>query len=427
MTSFPRYFFLSVPVLLFAAACGSGNAGSRNDDGGNSEDARVRADGAPIGNDGSTSTDSATPTDSGTVDVRGHRLTVAHNTSCFLSDDGLLCWGSNDYGQFGNGSRDMEPLADHPHATPAATSYTNVRSASLSRWASYIVTNDDELWASGINNHGQLPFEAKSPMQVTGIPAVAYAVGSYRVGCFITKSNGEVRCMGDNEYGEVGDGSGNDQASFVSTGLVGVTSLSAGYEFLCAVAGGDVWCWGHNDKGQIGNGQGGDGVVQTTPVKVTLPGDATEVAAGHQHACALLENGDVYCWGINWGHQAGPSSDGTKCGTHDCRRSPQKITTVTDATQLASADAASCAITGFGSVTCWGDSALTGDLTDVGGMIEVASGHEASHFCARSDPNAGDLQVVCWGTNDSQGKLGRGFVVTSSAAQRTPASVALPD
>ncbi|MCA9602944.1 MAG: hypothetical protein KC417_13005 [Myxococcales bacterium] len=385
------------------------NDSGRDSDGG-ARDADPSKDATPV--DGSTEDDAASPVGA------AHGLTVAHRTSCYLTEGDVYCWGSDEFGQFGNGERDNDA-----HPTPSKMPYTNARSMRLSRWANYVVTNNRELWVSGLNNHEQLPFETRTAKQVTGIPAVSSAVGTYRVGCYVAAANGAVRCMGENSNGEVGDGTNGNAATWSDTGLASVTAIAGGSDFVCAVANGEVWCWGGNTKGQLGNGDGGDGKAANSPQKLSLPEAATDVAAGSQHACARTETGNVYCWGVNWGQQAGASSDGAACGAHACIRSPKKVN-VGNVLEVAASDGATCARHDDGTVTCWGDSGIGAHANELSSVVEIASGHESNHFCARSQDSK--VHVKCWGTQDGSGQLGRGSVETNATEQKKPIDIDLP-
>src|SRR5688572_17202838 len=55
----------------------------------------------------------------------------------------------------------------------------------------------------------------------------------------------------------------------------------------CQVRGdGTLRCWGQNDFGQLGNGSSGQGQFSAGPVTVANISDALAVAAGRRHACA---------------------------------------------------------------------------------------------------------------------------------------------
>ncbi|HET6610833.1 MAG TPA: hypothetical protein VFG83_02540 [Kofleriaceae bacterium] len=72
--------------------------------------------------------------------------------------------------------------------------------------------------------------------------------------------------------------------------------MTAGTDFACALRkGGRVSCWGNNERGQLGDGTFVD---RWTPVDVTvLDAPAIAIDAGSEQVCALTEDGDVTCWG----------------------------------------------------------------------------------------------------------------------------------
>lgn len=73
-----------------------------------------------------------------------------------------------------------------------------------------------------------------------------------------------------------------------------IAVLAGGKSHVCALdVTGGVWCWGKNDRGQLGIGDKPHG---DEPMRVGLPGPATDVALGSETSCALV-GGTPYCWG----------------------------------------------------------------------------------------------------------------------------------
>src|SRR5690606_5471697 len=75
-------------------------------------------------------------------------------------------------------------------------------------------------------------------------------------------------------------------------------------------------CWGENNNGQLGVGnsdsQGDNGNEMgdnLQAVNLGLDRTAVAVATGSTHACAILENGDLKCWGRNNEGQLGLGDD----------------------------------------------------------------------------------------------------------------------
>ncbi len=222
--------------------------------------------------------------------------------------------------------------------------------------------------------------------------------------CFVTPA-ATVKCWGDNEHGQLGDGSTTERHAPVEvSGLSGVIEVSAGDEFTCALTGeGDVWCWGDNEHGQIGDGTTTDRHV---PTKVSGLPAAVEIAAGGDHACAITETLHAWCWGSN-GH--GQLGDGTTTDRH----SPVEVHGLPEAGGVAVGGKHTCAST-EGDVWCWGDNEHgqlgDGTTTDSHLPVEVKglSGTEGElvaggeHTCADAEK-----KVWCWGDNE-HGQLGDG-------------------
>jgi alpha-tubulin suppressor-like RCC1 family protein len=125
--------------------------------------------------------------------------------------------------------------------------------------------------------------------------AAAVAAGR-RHTCVVTDRR-SVMCWGENEDGQLGDGTTILKNAPVDVlGLGGaVDAVSAGYNHTCTVtSGGRIQCWGNNAFGQLGDGTQ---TSRNTAMEVSLPGLAAAVSAGNYHTCGATEH-SVYCWGI---------------------------------------------------------------------------------------------------------------------------------
>ncbi|MGH7330386.1 MAG: hypothetical protein ACREJX_18720, partial [Polyangiaceae bacterium] len=158
------------------------------------------------------------------------------------------------------------------------------------------------------------------------------------------------------------DGAGNLVTdSFTPVTLANIVRLAANDSdegHACAIdTAGSVSCWGANDEGELGTGDKND--VSGTHT-VTLSAKAIDVSAAMHGSCALLQGGEVDCWG-----------DGASAGS----LSPAKIDFGSDtAVALASnvsGEEVACAVMQSGKVQCWGDTVSWGMGTQTGPMIHV--------------------------------------------------------
>ena len=123
--------------------------------------------------------------------------------------------------------------------------------------------------------------------------------------------NGELKCWGRDQYGQLGDDmSSANQLSPVSidfgTGRTAV-AISADYYRTCAILdNGDLKCWGRGDNGQLGIGTTNDEYTPpSTPIDLGPGRTAVAVDGGFMHVCAILDNGDLKCWGQNFAGELG--------------------------------------------------------------------------------------------------------------------------
>jgi alpha-tubulin suppressor-like RCC1 family protein/sugar lactone lactonase YvrE len=270
----------------------------------------------------------------------------------------------------------------------------------------------------GANGSGQLgdgtTVTRTLPVEVAGLgePIDGLAAGEVHT-CALTRSR-LVKCWGAGGNGQLGDGTGSGRATPTPVlALDNVVSLDSGNWYACAVtAAGAVWCWGDNANGQLGDGTT---TQRLAPVNVLgLAAGAVSVATGHYHACALLDDGTVRCWGDNAHGQVGD-------GTQTPRLVPVQVAGLTDAVAIAAGFMHTCALTAGGAVRCWGandhgqlgDGTTTMRLTPVAvsglsiGAVALAAGDGDSHTCAVM----GDGTPRCWGAN-TNGQLGDGTLVS---------------
>lgn len=273
---------------------------------------------------------------------------------CALRDDGVVCcWGTESFGELGNGyADDDEPrpvfVEKSIGASYPAGLYGHVTAISAGRHGTCALRDDRSVWCwglslySGNGDAGQLD-PVVVPVRVPGISdAVALSVGTQHA-C-VVRAGGTVACWGDNTYGQIGIGSPSyfQAAPADVPGLAGVTAVSCGEAHTCAVLqDGTATCWGRNVDGEVGNGS--LNYIERSPTAVVSVTDVTAIAAGGVHTCALHRDGQVSCWG----RRARSGAGGTL--------TPELIAGINDAVSVAAGYYHACAIRMGGGVSCWGD------------------------------------------------------------------------
>jgi alpha-tubulin suppressor-like RCC1 family protein len=339
------------------------------------------------------------------------------HTCAVLTDGGVRCWGANEHGQLGNG--------------------TKTRST--------------------------------TPVPAIGITdAIAVAAGSFHT-CAL-RATGRVSCWGNNVLGQLGDGTSNDAPVPVAiTGLTDATQVAAGGSGSCALRmGGSVVCWGADSGTDTSSGVGAPhsvtpyqlaGVTNATGVLISNGATCTAAATGTACSTYSIDNGDgskgasptalpipvtsdvVAISNSVWGHDCVARSDGrVSCrgfngqgdlgrGMIGGARQPDfaDVQGVTDAITVAATSFGGCVLNQVGDVRCWGGSihgelgngSMTASPTPVAvagatGAVQLTA-DGGFHACVAD--RAGS--VKCWGGN-YDGQLGNGSLTDSTVPVTVP-------
>jgi len=192
----------------------------------------------------------------------GSQFTCAVVLDSTKSTNIAKCWGTGSYGQLGTG----------------------VSCSNCTKYPSTVVTDTT-------NN---------TPL--SGVSSVSASAGSSHA-CAVLEG-GATYCWGANDHGQLGNGSTTQSGvpqlvSDNNNNAIVATDVSVGGLATCALVSSTVQCWGYNYYGQLGNGSMNENSLKAVPIALTIDSSnpVIQISSGQQDACAVLKTGDIYCWG----------------------------------------------------------------------------------------------------------------------------------
>lgn len=293
-----------------------------------------------------------------------------------------------------------------PRAYAQSTLLSGIAQVSPGNRHSCALTDTGAVQCWGDNQSGQLgngsTADSLSPVNVTGLSKDVTFVGvGFDFSCALLVSS-EVKCWGANGYLQLGNGTGTSSSVPVLVNGIaeGAASLTVGGNHACVkTTTGGAKCWGANYYGQIGDGTTSSR-SSATGVQ-TLASGVVSIAAGPIHTCAINSAGNAQCWGENGFNQLGYTTGASSSSSWPYTAA----VSIEGALKLALSQYNTCIITSSGAVKCWGmltyPSISPTAVASLSGAVEISGG--AYHLCARLSTGA----VRCWGNND-QGQLGNG-------------------
>ena len=334
----------------------------------------------------------------------------------------LACWGSNSFGQIGNGTIFSSAT---PTLVLGAMDIVDV-AAGGAHTCALTVAGDAYCWGS--NRSGQLglgkydPERHDIPAPLAGSVSFASLTAGSRHTCGLT-GDGLAYCWGGGFSGQQGTGTPDDFCAtfdepcnllptLVHGGLA-FAQISAGQEHTCGLTlAGEAYCWGWNVVGQIGDSSLVDR-NEPTPLKGGIT--FNDITAGTFHSCGIDTEGRAHCWGTNLRGELGVSDTLRESLVPIAVTGPHRFALLTGGEEH------TCGISDNASAWCWGyngrdqlgsNSVLRADEpvpAEAPPFATLTSG--GAHVCGR----ALDGRVYCWGSNNA-GQLGTGGFSRHTAA-----------
>lgn len=194
------------------------------------------------------------------------------------------------------------------------TNRINFDSIAIGKEHQCAISNGNDLFCWGKNSQGELgaadTFERKVPVNISYLHSIS--TGFKKVSTMTSHTcglnlKGEVYCFGDNSYGQVGIGTTSDVQvpTKVNTSAMNneiIVDIAVASESTCLLNEiGSVYCFGKGDQGELGDSTS---TSRTKPTNLayfppSVGGKVISLTAGSNFFCALIDNGDLYCWGDN--------------------------------------------------------------------------------------------------------------------------------
>ncbi len=336
------------------------------------------------------------------------------------ADGTVWVWGLNELGQLA----DTTPVGTSRPMPTQVSNISDVVAAAAGMDHTVVLKRDGTVWGWGRAVYGQLgigggPSYVTTPVQAIGISdVVAIAAGQNLT--VALRRDGTVWRWGNN---------GGNTVSFVPTQvseLSGISAIAAGFDPIFALKtdgdrAGTVWAVGDNQAGQMGDGTY---VLRSTPVEVGGIVDAVAIGSGGYHSFAVRSSGTVMAWGRN---DFGELGDGTTAA----RPSPVPVVGLTGIVSVGGGAWHSLAVSADGPTYTWGYNGWgnLGDGTSAGesqyralpqrAAIANVLTAAAPNFGPPGDHNIGitpEGQVITWGRGDYS-MLGDGGVVSRPYAR----------
>ena len=254
--------------------------------------------------------------------------------------------GDNSCGQLGVSADLLDsravglPVAGLPPIVSIAAGYTHVLAAGV----------DGSVWSWGCNDLGQLgngssDYVSHEPARIPGLESVV-AVYAGAASSFAVHEDGSVSAWGSNISGLLGVGDDVDHYEPTDApGMPEVAKISTSDEYTLVLAtDGSVWGIGFSDYLAV---EAGDYADRLVPELIDDLTGVIDVSAARRYALAVLEDGSVYGWGDNSGRMITPEGSGF-------RNYPQAIVGLDDVVRVEASGSHALAMRADGSIMSWG-------------------------------------------------------------------------
>jgi alpha-tubulin suppressor-like RCC1 family protein len=379
-------------------------------------------------------------------------LHIGQNFSCFLENTGLpWCWGEESYiGSIFEVLNDVViDLDEYPILLKDRKSKTYKMSAGVFHFSyipyekieetkiikdSYIlgcIDSEENAWYYE-NDAPMCPYDRENSFpysKATNYTKLKDISSGRGFTCGITDATPiQIKCIGMNEYGQLGNGTTDDSTeSFVEVPVLGAHKVVSGSNHTCAlipdatsivpVLDGttlySIKCWGNNEYGQAGfNPQ--DATFLSLPIPIMR--DATDIfkeriidiTLGSYHTCVLTSAATTYCWGLNENNSLRIDPE------NEIVFEPKEVFGLPKFESVISGGYYTCGLDMIGVPWCWTGLYYDDEVDDYDedNLYQIATMNKFTKISGGYDHACGlDMRndIYCWGENDA-GQLGNGEI-----------------
>lgn len=262
------------------------------------------------------------------------RVAAGRHTCAVTVDGDVWCWGPNYLGALGLGHR--EAIGDDEDPASAGPVDLDGRAKDIvvgtSHSCALLIDGRVRCWGDniGVAREGcTAPWtcdahpaccagddEPASAIPLVDLPAPARALAAGPSTTCALLDDGSVHCWGALARPGLARDAPPTPTSPVDVGGPAI-AIAVGTRHACVVLErGTLRCWGSNEYGQLGLGHSedlGDDELPAEQPEVDVGGPAVAAGVASSHTCAMLEGGDVRCWGYGPGTLTGRDRDAVGC------------------------------------------------------------------------------------------------------------------
>lgn len=270
-----------------------------------------------------TTVNKSSPVQTISAGTNWKQVACGYQTAAIKTDGTLWMWGSGDSGQIGNNS-----TLNRSSPVQTISLGTNWRQVSCGLYTTAAIKTDGTLWLWGLNSLGQLGDNSgtnrSSPVTTTGAGGSTWKqIASATQGTAAIKTDGTLWRWGNNQYGQLGDNSTVSKSSPVQTVSAGtnwkqVSLIAAGQATAAIKTDGTLWAWGRNSYGQLGDNTNAN---KSSPVQTVAGGTTWKQvsgAANFNSVSGIKTDGTLWTWGRSFTGQLGDN-------TNTSRSSPAQV------------------------------------------------------------------------------------------------------